>query len=469
METTIPTADRVVVISDLHITPAARMGNFDAGGSLVRWAKRLLADEPKNQILVLNGDIVDFLLLESRPARFELSTAPALVATTLDRIAKQMPWASDWRAGLRAWLALDNRIVLLSGNHDPEWLHPDTTTILRRWIAGSDAQASEDDRIEIWRHAKPWLAKVGRWDVVVAHGHRADPVNDIDPHVVHQALADGQSDLRMPAGSELVLGPINVFKRAMDPISGRRRFPFLDSVKPEFPGVLLLLLYLDAGLVRKNLPDQLRPLLRVLMKQIRGQLFGGAGLAVADASNVSDAIAEQMGQMMAQHVWESIDESDRKANVATMYKLEQCLKQSPIEPESDQPIGLLASHGGFEKTFLRAWLRAERTTSTTFFDTAKASGMDREIMNSGFAMSNGPNAVVAGHTHAARRIDQSANHVYLNSGTWTRLLDLSRFDDSDESMIELIDAIEHDQIELMERRSWVEILPTGPTLHLSDS
>ncbi|MFM9960725.1 MAG: hypothetical protein ACKV2Q_05815 [Planctomycetaceae bacterium] len=53
----------------------------------------------------------------------------------------------------------------------------------------------------------------------------------------------------MPWGSQLVLGPLRHFKQALDPATGTRRFAFLDALKPEMPGVLLLLLALDPQLV----------------------------------------------------------------------------------------------------------------------------------------------------------------------------------------------------------------------------
>lgn len=63
------------------------------------------------------------------------------------------------------------------------------------------------------------------------------------------ALKSGADSFPLPWGSQLVLGPLRHFKQALDPATGTRRFAFLDALKPEMPGVLLLLLALDPQLV----------------------------------------------------------------------------------------------------------------------------------------------------------------------------------------------------------------------------
>src|SRR6185295_527699 len=126
--------------------------------------------------------------------------------------------------------------VLIPGNHDPELFHPDCEQVLRRALGLGDGAA-----LGIHRSAEPWRCEAGALDVVIGHGHRSDTWNDIDPRVVHEHLRAGAQKQALPPGSALVVNTLNAFKRALDPETGEARFPFIDRLKPELPGVALLL------------------------------------------------------------------------------------------------------------------------------------------------------------------------------------------------------------------------------------
>ena len=74
---------RVVVLSDLHLTPDVPLGNFWSGPELAAHARALAEEAREGHLLVLAGDIVDFLLLEDRPATLHLAAASSLAATVL--------------------------------------------------------------------------------------------------------------------------------------------------------------------------------------------------------------------------------------------------------------------------------------------------------------------------------------------------------------------------------------------------
>src|SRR4051812_21448701 len=119
----VPLARQILVISDLHITPVERLGNFSAGEKLVSWTRQQLESADPSSILVLAGDILDLLLVEQRPRAIQLSTAPLLVQECLDRLSRTQQWANEWRSALTDWYLKGSRIVLVPGNHDPEWFH----------------------------------------------------------------------------------------------------------------------------------------------------------------------------------------------------------------------------------------------------------------------------------------------------------------------------------------------------------
>ena len=71
--------------------------------------------------------------------------------------------------------------------------------------------------------------------------------------------------------------------------------------------------------------------------------------------------------------------------------------------------------------FLRAAHRAFHDGGS-FFDTASLGALDRAIVAEHLPAACGPRVVIAGHTHAAREARPSPDRVYLNTGTWTDLL-----------------------------------------------
>ncbi len=156
-----------------------------------------------------------------------------------------------------------------------------------------------------------------------------------------------------------------------------------------------------------------------------------------------------------------------------MQRLKRALEAAPRPSDADLPAGSaassndwLAQHSGPLGALIRSWLRSERTTARRFFDSSQPGNHDQRIMQQWLNVSRGPMAVIAGHTHAARRIERDPDHVYLITGTWTNLLDLSAFGDSDESLRELIDQLERDSVPVYQRLSWAEVTADGgPKLH----
>ena len=466
----VPVARQLLVLSDLHITPAVRLGNFSAGKELANWTIQQVATAGSDSILVLNGDIFDFLLVEKRPSSIELSAAALLVKDCLDRLVKENAWAECWRKGLKAWSETGSRIILIPGNHDPEFYHPDTTAVLNRWVSGDP----DKEAISVWRKSSPWHARYGPWEVVVGHGHRADAVNDINPDDVHAALFSGRASTPIPPGSELVLGPLAAAKRALNPITGQRRFPFLDAVKPETHSVLLLLLYLDPGLVLRNLPKSLKPVLSMINRSFHRRLFGGPALGTVAAVKVAQSESEQsesgedasmmlLADALASDVFDSLTDSERRNFTATQTKFETHL-ESDETGFGLEANGALGIHGGPFRPLLRAWLRREGRKGESFFQPAMEASIDKLIIQEQRDKFNGPVVVIAGHTHAARQIEFAPRQVYINTGTWTNLIDLSPFKDDDKGLRDLIDAMASDSLTVTKRLTWASVNANEATL-----
>src|SRR4029079_18389958 len=126
--------------------------------------------------LILAGDVFDFLALPTATAAMHPEQVPALVSQALTDISK-IEWGKQIFDALGALARADTRIVILPGNHDPELAHPGVPAILRARCGLTDA----DRRLDIYLGPGPWRATAGSLEVVIGHGHRGDPWNDIDP------------------------------------------------------------------------------------------------------------------------------------------------------------------------------------------------------------------------------------------------------------------------------------------------
>lgn len=142
-----PRYGRVVVLSDLHLSPDPVLSCYRAGNVL---ASVLARERTPGGVLVLAGDIVDFLDVVPRPASLDLRGSQAFVETTLDRLRRDPDLAAFFEA-VGDWAREAGPVVVLAGNHDPEWLVPETVAPLRRAV-GLDA---DDARLSVHQDAGP--------------------------------------------------------------------------------------------------------------------------------------------------------------------------------------------------------------------------------------------------------------------------------------------------------------------------
>ena len=124
--------------------------------------------------------------------------------------------------------------------------------------------------------------------------------------------------------------------------------------------------------------------------------------------------------------------------------------------------GRLASHSGLRARMLRAflWLASD---NGRFFDQSHRSAdciaISREYLPPGAP----PRVVISGHTHAAREVWLTPDHVYINTGTWTDLMKLpSRIDDA--MLKEWIDSLERREIPRIQRLTYADVTATDVAL-----
>ena len=434
---------RLLVLSDLHISPPGPLATFQQGPALASFVKQ--AARP-DTTLVLAGDVVDLLQLEPRPPALDMPGAPDLLRRALTEIAAA-GWGKELFSALAALLRSGGHLVILPGNHDPELFHP-----LARDVFLEALELPGHPRLTLHRADTPWSTVVGGVPVSVVHGHRLDPWNDIDPEAVHCAIETGTSAVTLPPGSRLVLEILNPLKKALDRTTGERRFPFLDLLKPERATVSLLLPYLDwdaardragifAGLVASRFLRRFERALR------RGKVLGPG----------TEEPAEALDEMLADALAESLPEEERRSPDGAVRAVKAILAGAgPAAP------GTLAPHEGVVRRCAR-WYLKRVAKDKSFFQRDHASAEDRAAIDRHLPEGSGPRIAVHGHTHAAREIDLGDGRVYLNCGTWMDLMKLPDLG-GDAEVKAFIDRLEAGDAPRERLRTYVEVTKAGATL-----
>jgi UDP-2,3-diacylglucosamine pyrophosphatase LpxH len=436
-------SSRLVAVSDLHLAGAGPLNNFHAGEELTALIQHITSPQTT---LVFGGDGFDLLQLPDRPESLRMADAPALFAKTLEAI-KQEPWGPALFEALRKLLEVGGRWVILPGNHDPELFHPGARQVLLQAVGVS----SDGALLEVHRSEAPWRTTVGRWQVELGHGHRRDAWNDIDPAELARGL-ETDEPVTLPPGSRLVLKVLNRFKEARNPATGAPRFPFVDLLKPETPAVPLLLLYLAPRMAMPAVAEALKLPPGMLSAKVRIHLREGEPVLAGRRSTSALPGDEALARAIAL----GFSEEERSVPEACVRRLERWLEGTAA------PVpGTLAAHGG-GRFLLRAFLRAF-SSDGTFFEPSKPDAHDRALIDDYLAPRAGPRVLITGHTHAAREVTLDGERVYLNTGTWTDLMKVPRFDD-DQAVQKFAEALEAGSVPRLRQLRYAEVTSEGPRL-----
>ena len=446
-------SQRIVVVSDLHMAPPGPLDSFRAGHALTRLVASLgQGDIPVDRTtMIMNGDTFDFLQVDDRPAELDGTSVARLIETTLDAIAGT-EWGAELFGALADFIARGGQWVVVPGNHDPELHHPGAASLLARALDKSSAGVPAGLRIH--SDLQPWRAQVGELEVVVGHGHRSDSFNDIDPVAWREAMSRDRPAPPLPPGSRLVLDTVNGFKRA-----GHR---FVDMLKPEMPGVMLLLLYIDRSLALKHLPGVAGTAKSALWR--RAMNNGGPALAPGAAAGPTvgvppGSVPDLAGDLLVRALLDSMTEQEQDMRNYLLGGVEEWIEHGDAGAAAP---GSLADHGG-----IRAWLLRKAlwffSYEYTFFDPGALGAIDRAVIAEALPHGSGPRVVVAGHTHAARYHALDGERFYINTGTWTDLMKLPGRGDDLAAWIDDLEATGGDRIQ---RLSFADITAEGAILRV---
>jgi UDP-2,3-diacylglucosamine pyrophosphatase LpxH len=391
------------------------------------------APEDRRVAFVVNGDFVDFLA-GSEATYFDPQGAPA----KLQAIVNDPSFNMIWKAFAR-FVAKENRtLAVVLGNHDLELALPQVQEVLIPALTGGDAAARH--RVVLSMTGAGFAARVAGANVLCVHGNEVDLFNVTDYEHLRRIIRDRAfghpSQPWVPnAGTKLVIEIMNGIKQNL---------PFIDLLKPETDAVIPVLVALDQASLPRILDG-----LDVVRRLARDKGLRTAGfLSEEDEARGSqprpcagdgeprpqDSAAELARILRRAYGIPRGDEQDAILQRILADAEERfAAGQDPLSlvEGGEERLGFVALTGAAlrglwsqlmgrsESEALRAALQHlahDRTFETglqtdDFRELDKCIGRDVQI-------------VIAGHTHLERLHQRGSGGVYVNTGTWARLMRL---------------------------------------------
>src|SRR5688500_10702003 len=177
----IPAFDELYVISDLHMGGPPGRQIFGQEELLSKFIRHIRAAAQGECVLVINGDMVDFL---AEPGAVYFDAAGAI--EKLNNIASNFP---------KVWSALKDyvrtpqrRLAIVLGNHDIELALPWVREHLLDQLSGGDPGARQ--RITLCFDGTGFACKIGARQVLCLHGNEVDEWNITDFERLRRMGAD---------------------------------------------------------------------------------------------------------------------------------------------------------------------------------------------------------------------------------------------------------------------------------------
>lgn len=390
---------RTLVVSDLHL---GNGGDFDtfAGAQALPALLDRLGQTPIR--VVLNGDTVDFLMnedpLELDPER-AVTQAAAIFAAPATRAVLH---------ALGRIAAHGGEVVVRLGNHDIELALAEVQELFRKSLGQGPEVAA---RVRFERGDKPAILEVGGARILITHGEQNDVWNKVDyPNLPGPGAADGirPADFTYAPGSRLV-------KTLMNPLKKRYSMRFADLLKPDFQGATLTALAVNPLAVKTIFQGSTVRLMWQLFRQSSGPTTFDPSSDERDLGLARAMEGAGLSEQEKQQLQALLDE-DAALSFA----------------QDEDPSVLDRARLKLGQAGLRAYARVQKgltaDTGSRYFDLTPADDEWQEAHR--LADKYGAQAVVLGHTHAAR-FRSTEPLTFVNTGTWIWLMRLPAPDASD--------------------------------------
>lgn len=409
--------------------------------------------------LVLNGDLVDFLA-EPDALYFD----PQGASRKLDRIIGDAAFKPVWKALRQYVKTKDRALVLTLGNHDLELALPSVRRQLLQELAqGDDAAAG---RITFAFEQEGYRARVGNAEVLCVHGNEVDIWNVTDYEQLRRVGRDLDRGVPLSpwvpnAGSKLVVDVMNSIKR---------RYAFVDLLKPETQAVLPTLLVLDPSQA-KLIGDAIPAVFRLGWDRLR-RTFGFLEHEIEVAPIGQNARGSARDRMLVALLDDTFGASP--AATASPPNGGELLRRAEINfQDGVPPRALLRSMAGPEFLNVRRaiWDVIRRKGRSEVLrealeQLAKDTSFDRSAPDAAFKalkerIPKSVHLLTAGHTHLERAHPMGDGRFYFNTGTWVRLMQLGPDVLADEARFKPVyDAIDDGNMETLDKNKMTLLRPT---------
>jgi UDP-2,3-diacylglucosamine pyrophosphatase LpxH len=400
----------VLVLSDVHLAAERDRGLFRADGEMSAFLDWIITDAGPSRV-VIAGDFLDFLVPmdgETNLAYFDPNGAHSR-ATSIVEHHEEVFDALARLANSNA-----HELWIASGNHDPELLFPDVREVMdRRTRRGSRAGV-----VRWCVDGEAMRFRTGDASILITHGDAFDDWNRVNHGALRRAAnrisygfsKDSEWEYEPPPGTRIVIDYL---------VRLRAKYPWVDTLKPERDAVFPILHeFLDYGEHWKY----------------RGLI--ARAIKMAGESWLHEAIRHVHPETL-------IRRSDEEGS------LRQRLTRWLALEDAGVPLDLIS----------------------TLRDVSEADGYFDIFAPDEFAellphfFKRGADLLVAGHTHAAKAHLVEDRNLYLNTGTWARLLQLPPSGASDETWSNFVERL-HEGCDLGEPRptfAWIRKRDDGST------
>ena len=417
-----PQFDELYVVSDLHLGGPSDFQIFNSGAELESLIDLLRAAPAEKKVaLLINGDFVDFLA-EDDAKHFD----PTGAIRKLNNIVERGAFAKVFNALKRFTNTKNRTLVLTLGNHDLELALPWVRARLLEIL--TDGKEAAYGRVILAFDGAGFPCRVGGATVLCVHGNEVDPWNVADYERIRRfgvEVSHGRPiDSWIPnAGSQLVIDVMNGVKR---------KFPFVDLLKPETQAAVPTLLALA--------PDQHDKLLSIgatVGRLAWDKLKRATGfLGAQEGDDLTGRTVATVGDFAPRPATLTVPAAgayDRDEYASLLLDGASEQYHRGVDPmsllTSDQVGGYLGLtsavyklfRGGETSEVLREaldGLHKDRSFDPTAED--ETFKLLDETVGEGFDF------LIAGHTHLRRALERKRKRGtwYFNSGTWARLIKL---------------------------------------------
>lgn len=421
--------DELYVISDIHLGGEKKATEnfqiFKYGERLGLFIQEVTAIRPGDKVcLVLNGDIFDSLAEQCVKGYVALSEAEALSMIT--RIHNDPSFKPVWDA-LEQFLATPKRyLVLVIGNHDIELALPVVQNFLREKLTHGNGE--QQSRIVFATTGGGYSCMVGKARVFCTHGNETDDFNWVDYNTLGQlanAMNAGRTidneKWRPNAGTRIVVDLMNIVKK---------RYPFVDVLKPETSAVAAVLMTLDKKTFSKI---DLKDVIPILLEKRKGKSMTWDLLGDYPDEDLEVSSQQSMETFLSHVVGKNLEEEILSDNATSdEYELlldaEENLDEEDSEfegtAEEQETLGweeVVFGKLGFtsKENALRRALQDWNEKQQEEFKIDHEDLCYKDIQD---RIGSEVDFVITGHTHMPRAIPMGTQRYYYNTGTWIRTL-----------------------------------------------